>query len=265
VKFGIMNLFPVADGASDHQVLRDTLDEIQLADELGFDSVWLAEHHFSKYGILGSPINFGMAIAERTSRITIGTAVLVLPLHHPLRLAEDIAALDVLSGGRVTIGVGRGYQPSEFAGMGVPLAESKERYQETLEILRLALERDDRALVEAAAARLVSGITTLLEVEAVDVRVLAVRPELRSAELHGLYTRDDQRRPRIRVWMRTLRYKRVVAFRTFLRTLLHELCHHLDYTLFGLADSFHTQGFFSRESALFKQLVPGGVPPRLIP
>ena len=75
---------------------------------------------------------------------------------------------------------------------------------------------------------------TLLEVEPVDVRVLAVRPELRSAELHGLYTRDDERRPRIRVWMRTLRYKRVVAFRTFLRTLLHEVCHHLDYTLFGL-------------------------------
>jgi alkanesulfonate monooxygenase SsuD/methylene tetrahydromethanopterin reductase-like flavin-dependent oxidoreductase (luciferase family) len=143
VKFGIMNLFPVADGASDHQVLRDTLEEIQLADELGFDSVWLAEHHFSKYGILGSPINFGMAVAERTTRITIGTAVLVLPLHHPLRLAEDIAALDVLSGGRVSIGVGRGYQPQEFSGMGVPLAESKERYQETLEILRLALTQEN--------------------------------------------------------------------------------------------------------------------------
>ena len=125
-----------------------------------------------------------------------------------------------------------------------------------VEILRLALARDDRALVEAAASRLVHGMTEVLQVDAVEVRVLAVRPELRSAELHGLYTRDDARRPRIRVWMRTLRYKRVVAFRTFVRTLLHELCHHLDYTLFGLEDSFHTQGFFSRESALFKQLVP---------
>jgi len=142
VKFGIMNLFPVADGASDHQVLRETLDEIQLADELGFDSIWLAEHHFSKYGILGSPVNFGMAVAERTRRITIGTAVLVLPLHHPLRLAEDIAALDVLSGGRVTIGVGRGYQPAEFAGFGIALAESKQRYQETLDVLRLALTQE---------------------------------------------------------------------------------------------------------------------------
>jgi hypothetical protein len=132
-----------------------------------------------------------------------------------------------------------------------------------VEILRQALERDDRALVEAAASRLVLGLTALFEVEAVDVKVLAVRPELRAAELHGLYTRDGARRPRIRVWMRTLRFKRVVAFRTFLRTLLHEVCHHLDYTLLGLADSFHTQGFFSRESSLFKQLVPASeVQPR---
>lgn len=143
MKFGIMNLFPVADGASDHAVLRDTLDEIQLADELGFDSVWLAEHHFSKYGILGSPLNFGMAVAERTKNITIGTAVLVIPLHDPMRLAEDIAALDVLSQGRVTIGVGRGYNPREFEGMRVPLAESKGRYAETLEVVRLALSQEE--------------------------------------------------------------------------------------------------------------------------
>ncbi len=143
MKFGIMNLFPVSEGSSDHQVLRDTLEEIQLADELGFDSVWLAEHHFSQYGILGSPLHFGMAVAERTKQITIGTAVLVIPLHDPLRLAEDIAALDVLSGGRVSIGVGRGYQPKEFNGFGIPLEESKERYDETLEVVRLALTTEN--------------------------------------------------------------------------------------------------------------------------
>jgi hypothetical protein len=93
-------------------------------------------------------------------------------------------------------------------------------------------------------------------VEPVDVGVLAVRPTLREAELHGLYTREPGRRARIRVWMRTVRYKRVVAFRTFLRTLLHEVCHHLDYTHLKLADSFHTEGFFKRESSLFYQLVP---------
>lgn len=134
-----------------------------------------------------------------------------------------------------------------------------------VDIVRQALEDDDRTVVEAASARLVLGITALLEVETVDVKVLAVRPELRHGELHGLYTRDDGApHPRIQVWMRTLRHKRVVAFRTFVRTLLHEVCHHLDYTRFALADSFHTQGFYSRESTLFKQLVPESVSPERV-
>lgn len=138
-----------------------------------------------------------------------------------------------------------------------------------VELLRQALadEADrpaDRVVIQAVSGRLVLGITTILEVDPVDVKVLAVRPALRaSAELHGLYTTEPGRRPEIRVWMRTLAHKRVVAFRTFLRTLLHEVCHHLDYTLLALPDSFHTQGFFNRESSLFKQLVPDLVrPPR---
>src|SRR4051794_23406844 len=137
-----MNLFPGGDGGPDHEVLHQTLDEIEAADELGFDSVWLAEHHFSRYGILGSPLTFGMAIADRTKNITIGTAVLVLPFYDPVRLAEDIATLDVLSGGRVMIGVGRGYQPKEFAGFRTPLEESRGRYQEVYEILKLALSEE---------------------------------------------------------------------------------------------------------------------------
>jgi hypothetical protein len=125
-----------------------------------------------------------------------------------------------------------------------------------VQVLREGLVRDDRKVVEAAASRLVEGITAILGVEPVEVGVLAVRPSLRAAELHGLYTRDEKRRARIRVWMRTVHYRRVVAFRTFLRTLLHEVCHHLDYCHFKLADSFHTEGFFQRESSLFYQLVP---------
>ncbi|HUG52758.1 MAG TPA: hypothetical protein VMR21_04130 [Vicinamibacteria bacterium] len=140
-----------------------------------------------------------------------------------------------------------------------------------VDVLRQGLETDDRRVVEAAAQALCRAITQSLDVEPVDVGVLAVRPRLREAELHGLYTHEPGRRPRIRVWMRTVAYKRVVAFRTFLRTLLHELSHHLDYTHLGLAESFHTEGFFRRESSLFHQLVPrpeagarGGVrePPR---
>jgi len=126
-----------------------------------------------------------------------------------------------------------------------------------VEVLRQGLAADDRRVVEAASRALARAITESLGVDPVDVGVLAVRPTLRgAAELHGLYTRDDGHPPRIRVWMRTVRYKRVVAFKTFLRTLLHEICHHLDYTHLRLADSFHTQGFFKRESSLFYQLVP---------
>src|SRR5688572_19242727 len=123
-------------------------------------------------------------------------------------------------------------------------------------VLREGLEADRRDVVESASGRLVRGMTELLKVEPVEVKVLAVRPTLTAAELHGLYTRPENGRARIQVWTRTAAFKRVVAFRTFLRTLLHEVCHHLDYTLLALADSFHTQGFFSRESSLFKQLVP---------
>jgi hypothetical protein len=86
--------------------------------------------------------------------------------------------------------------------------------------------------------------------------VLAVRPSSSGEELHGLYTREEGKPTRIQLWMRTAHHRRVVAFRTFLRTLLHELGHHLDYDLLKLADSFHTEGFFRRESSLFKQLVP---------
>ena len=123
-------------------------------------------------------------------------------------------------------------------------------------LLREALAQDRRREVEAAAGRLVLGMTDMLGVPAVQLQVLAVRPSLRYGELHGLYTNDPPRPPHIQVWMRTARHRRVVAFRTFLRTLLHEVGHHLDYTHLKLADSFHTEGFFKRESSLFYQLVP---------
>jgi hypothetical protein len=125
-----------------------------------------------------------------------------------------------------------------------------------VELMRQALVEDRRPEVEAAAGRLLHGLTEMLEVAPVEVQVLAARPSLRYGELHGLYTNDPPRPPRIQVWMRTARHRRVVAFRTFLRTLLHEAGHHLDYTYLKLADSFHTEGFFKRESSLFYQLFP---------
>lgn len=118
------------------------------------------------------------------------------------------------------------------------------------------LAQDDQHAVAHAAQALTDGITTGLDVPPVDVEVLAVRPSSAQGELHGLYTASPDEEPRIRVWMRTAKQGRVVAFRTFLRTLLHEVCHHLDYALLDLDDSFHTEGFFKRESSLFHQLVP---------
>jgi hypothetical protein len=129
--------------------------------------------------------------------------------------------------------------------------------------LATALAGGDRADVESAAERLALALARALGVPPVAVRVLAVRPHARWGELHGLYepARRAGASPVITLWMRTAKQRRVVAFRTFLRTLLHELGHHLDYTLLRLAESFHTQGFYQRESHLFHQLVTDGEPP----
>ena len=122
--------------------------------------------------------------------------------------------------------------------------------------LRRALSTEERTAVERAASRLGAGIVERLGIPPVTLSVLAVRPSSSWGELHGLYTREPRRPARIQLWMRTAHHKRVVAFRTFLRTLLHELGHHVDYELLRLGESFHTEGFFKRESSLFRQLVP---------
>jgi hypothetical protein len=137
-----------------------------------------------------------------------------------------------------------------------------DRLRPLVEDLRGALERDDRRAVEAAVIRLGEGLARQLGLPPLTVEVLAVRPSAGWGELHGLYTRDERRPARIQLWMRTARHRRVVAFRTFLRTLLHEIGHHVDYELLRLADSFHTEGFFKRESSLFRQLVPDVGAPR---
>ena len=122
--------------------------------------------------------------------------------------------------------------------------------------LGAALARDDAQEVAVAAAEIAGRVSRQLGAPAPVVQVLAVRPSEDWGELHGLYTQDADEVARIRVWMRTARRANVVAFRTFLRTLLHELCHHLDFEVLGLDRSFHTEGFFRRESSLMRQLVP---------
>ncbi len=121
--------------------------------------------------------------------------------------------------------------------------------------LKESLVGEKTAAVQRACARLCQELCRQFKVEEVSVRVLASRPSSAEGELHGLYIREEGRRPRITVWMRTAKKGKVVAFKTFLRTLLHEILHHLDYSKFELAESFHTEGFFKRESHLQRQLL----------
>ena len=121
--------------------------------------------------------------------------------------------------------------------------------------LDAALMSEARLAVQVASQTLFTALTGAFGIGPCRVEVLAARPHGQWGELQGLYT-DDRRQPRVQLWMRTARQRRVVAFRTYLRTLLHELGHHVDYRYLKLGDSFHTQGFYMRESSLFHQLVP---------
>jgi len=116
--------------------LRTVVEQVQYAEQIGFDSVWLAEHHFHSFGGLFSatPV-IGAAIAQRTTKIRIGTAVILLPYHHPLRVAEDYATLDCLSQGRLQFGVGHGFVKWEALTFGIPLDELRDRFRENLEVI----------------------------------------------------------------------------------------------------------------------------------
>jgi hypothetical protein len=123
------------------------------------------------------------------------------------------------------------------------------------------LESGERATVESACQALVAAINARLATPPVQVRVLERRPANSDGELQGLYEPDEVTagEARITVWMRTAQKVQVVKFRTFLRTLVHEVCHHLDYELYKLPETFHTEGFYARESALMRELL--GEPP----
>jgi alkanesulfonate monooxygenase SsuD/methylene tetrahydromethanopterin reductase-like flavin-dependent oxidoreductase (luciferase family) len=115
----------------------EIVEQIMLAERLGYDRVWLTCHHFTSFSRPSSLLTLAY-VAARTTRIRLGIGVSVLPLEHPLKVAEDVAVLDHLSGGRVDLGVGRGIQPEAFHGFDIPMRESSERYAEALEIIRRA-------------------------------------------------------------------------------------------------------------------------------
>ncbi|MCC6209266.1 MAG: hypothetical protein IT488_14115 [Gammaproteobacteria bacterium] len=122
--------------------------------------------------------------------------------------------------------------------------------------LEEVLPGGDRHAVREVCAELLNAMADGLKIRRVRIVVLTRRPSDESEELHGCYTlAPDGGHAVIKVWMRTAKRNQVVAFKSFLRTVLHEFCHHLDYVLLGLADSFHTEGFYQRESSLFRQVI----------
>jgi len=128
--------------------------------------------------------------------------------------------------------------------------------QSQVAALRAGLAADRRLQVQRSSQAIVDALTQGFHVPPIQVRVLARRPADGSGELHGLYEPEEGRnRARITVWMRTAARRQVVAFKTFLRTLCHEVCHHLDYELFALEETFHTEGFYKRESSLASSLL----------
>ena len=143
MRFGLFYQASEAEGQTHAERYAEMLELIGLGDTLGFDVAWLAELHFGgAFSLLANPLMVVPVIAQRTKRIRVGTAVTLLPLHHPLSCAEQAATADLLSGGRLEFGVGRGSIPSQFHGFRVPVSENRARFDEALEIIRLAWTRE---------------------------------------------------------------------------------------------------------------------------
>jgi alkanesulfonate monooxygenase SsuD/methylene tetrahydromethanopterin reductase-like flavin-dependent oxidoreductase (luciferase family) len=122
----------------------DCIDQTIRAEQLGFHSAYFVEHHFTRHGILSATLTLLSYIAAQTSTIRLGTAVLVLPFHDPVRLVEEASTVDLLSGGRLDLGVGRGFQWAEFNGFDISLEDSTERYDEALEVILKAWRAPER-------------------------------------------------------------------------------------------------------------------------
>jgi alkanesulfonate monooxygenase SsuD/methylene tetrahydromethanopterin reductase-like flavin-dependent oxidoreductase (luciferase family) len=139
VKFGLFYQLPCAPEQSEAVRYRETVEQVIHADEIGFDTAWLAElHFFQPFSIMPAPLIVATAIAQRTRRIRLGTGVSLLPFHHPLRLAAEAATVDILSDGRLDLGVGRGTIAVHFQGFSVSREESRARFEESLEIIQQA-------------------------------------------------------------------------------------------------------------------------------
>lgn len=136
MKFAYFTHLPWPEERTPEQIIAETTEQVQYAEELGFHSAWLAEHHFTRYSIGSSSLIMATHLAARTKKIRVGTAVLVSPLHNPLRLAEDTATLDLISGGRLDVGFGRGSSGYEYSGYNIDPQESQDRFQESIKVIQ---------------------------------------------------------------------------------------------------------------------------------
>lgn len=145
MRFGSFVFSISGDRGEDHQVIENTLREVELAEAIGFDAVWLTEHHFDGAVAYADPLVFGAAVAMKTQRVRIGFAVVELALHHPVRLAVQTALLDHLSQGRLIVGTGRGsaYNAYEYIGFGTTLETGNEMLPEAEELLVKAWTSED--------------------------------------------------------------------------------------------------------------------------
>lgn len=133
-----------------------------------------------------------------------------------------------------------------------------ERLFDIVKAIEECLRREDQICIQNKCQSLSIGLSEMLGVPALKIKILSVRPSNAYGELHGLYyPRRGALKAMMVLWMRTAKKAKIVTFKTFLRTFVHEFCHHLDYELFNLPESFHTEGFYKRESSILHQLLRG--------
>ena len=144
MQFGVFYQIPCGEGQTPAGRYADVMAQVQLADQLGYDMAWLAELHFARrFSVMPAPLLMASALSQTTRHIMLGTAVNLLPLHHPLRIAEEVATLDVLSGGRAVFGIGRGSNPNHYRGYGIPIEERNDRFVEGLDLALRAWTEDE--------------------------------------------------------------------------------------------------------------------------
>ena len=135
MRFGMFDTIRWHEDVSGEDTIKNALEQVEFADRLGIQDIWLGEHHFSRHGILSGIFSFMGAVAARTTQARIGTSIVVLPFHNPVQVAEEAAIIDIISNGRFNLGVGAGYQAQEFHGMGVDISKSREMFKEYLDVV----------------------------------------------------------------------------------------------------------------------------------